>query len=42
MWIETDDKGCCPDQIDSDMWIGNDMKRTFHDKFLIIYALHQI
>jgi hypothetical protein len=29
MWIGTDEKGCCHDQIESDMWIGNDMKKLF-------------
>jgi hypothetical protein len=41
MWIGTDDKGCCLDQIESDMWIGKDVKGSFHDKFEIIFALQQ-
>jgi hypothetical protein len=41
MWIWTDERGWCLDQIESAMWIGKDAKGTFHDKFKIIYALQQ-
>jgi hypothetical protein len=39
MWMGTNDKGCSLDQIDSAMWIWKDVKRKFHDKYGIIYAL---
>jgi hypothetical protein len=39
MWMGTDDKGCSLDQWESAIWIGKDLKRIFHDKYGIIYAL---
>jgi hypothetical protein len=42
MWIGTDYELCCHDQIDSAICIGKDGIRNIHDKFEIIYALHQI
>jgi hypothetical protein len=41
MWIWTDDRGWCLDQIESAIWIGKDVKGTLHEKFEIIYALEQ-
>jgi hypothetical protein len=32
MWIGSDDKGCCHDQIESAMWIGKHVTGSFHDK----------
>jgi hypothetical protein len=36
MWIGTDEKGCCPDQIESAMWIGKVVTERFHVKFEVI------
>jgi hypothetical protein len=42
MWISTDDKGCCPDQIKSEIWIGKYLKGSFHDQFKELYGLEQM
>jgi hypothetical protein len=36
MWIGTDDKECCHDQIEIAMWFGKIMKGSIHDKSEVI------
>jgi hypothetical protein len=42
MWIETDDIGCCHDQIYSAMWIGKDVTGSFQEQFEVQYELEQM
>jgi hypothetical protein len=42
MWIETEEKGCCLDQIESAMWIGKDVRGSFHDQYEVQFGLEQM
>jgi hypothetical protein len=42
MWTGTDDKLSCPDQFESAMWIGKDVKGIFHDKYEVLFELEQM
>jgi hypothetical protein len=42
MWIGTDDKGCCHDQIESSMWIGMVVRGSFHNQFEVLCGLEQM
>jgi hypothetical protein len=42
IWIGTDDKWCCPDQIKCAMSIRIYVKGSSHDKFYVIWELEQM
>jgi hypothetical protein len=42
MWIGTDDKGCCHNQIESAMCIGMDVTGSFLNQFEVLCGLEQM